>query len=344
MIFRNSGRNHVVYQSVWGEKKFPQVKIEPSSKDSYRFAGDPERACEIIKDIYKIKNETLFYYQYRKAISGNGDEKKNILTLHSSSRLALLTFYNVSDENPLVLDIQGTAIEFNYSTFEFKNSVIRCHSNMDVVLVAKDRKTVLFLESKFSEYYASASNRSKRISVQYASNKYSKFFYEKEWLKMLGIDMDYDPDDETRKKFTLSVKGEQINYLDGFKQMISHYIGIRRRIDESGKRIMPDKNTAENRAIADVILSVVENPESRVYLGEIVFDKFHLPEGNTKDPDPQKVLRDYSELYARLAKKMNQKIADDGLADRFVVLENELKYSDILTRGNVEPLTADFYG
>jgi hypothetical protein len=55
MIFRNSGRNHVVYQSVWGEKKFPQVKIEPSSKDSYRFAGDPERACETIKDIYKIK-------------------------------------------------------------------------------------------------------------------------------------------------------------------------------------------------------------------------------------------------------------------------------------------------
>jgi hypothetical protein len=120
------------------------------------------------------------------------------LTLQSSSRLALLTFYNVSDENPLVLDIHGTVIEFNYSTFEFKNPVIGYHSNMDVVLVAKDRKTDV-----------SARNKSAPISVQYVSNKYSKFFYEKEWLKMLGIDMDYDPDDETRKKFTL---GEWLQY------------------------------------------------------------------------------------------------------------------------------------
>ena len=88
---------------------------------------------------------------------------------------------------------------------------------------------------------------------------------------------------------------------------------------------------------------MVDNPESRIYLGEIVFDKFSLPDGNTKDPDPQKVLRDYGELYKQLAKKMNQKITDDGLANRFVVLGEELKYSDLLKRANIEPLSADFY-
>lgn len=346
MIFQNTGRNQVVYQSVWGGKEFPQVKIEPNAeKDptSYRFTGDPEKACEIIKSVYKIENEPLFDRQYKRAISGDGDEKKKILTLHSSSRLALLTFYNISDENTLVLNIHGNDVEFNYSTFEFKNPVIGYPSNMDIVLVSKDRKTALFLESKFSEYYVSAGNKSAPISVQYATNRYSSFFYEKQWLESIGIDTDYASDDETRKKFVLSMKDGKINYLDGFKQMISHYISIRRRIDEPGKRITSDQNTAENREIADIILSVVDNPESRIYLGEIVFDKLSLPDGNTKDPDPQKVLRDYGELYKQLAKKMNQKITDDGLANRFVVLGEELKYSDLLKRANIEPLTADFY-
>ena len=115
--------------------------------------------------------------------------------LHSSSRLALLTFYNISDENTLVLNIHGNDVEFNYSTFEFKNPVIGYPSNMDIVLVSKDRKTALFLESKFSEYYVSAGNKSTPISVQYATNRYSSFFYEKQWLESIGIDTDYDSDE-----------------------------------------------------------------------------------------------------------------------------------------------------
>lgn len=345
MKFENTGKNFVVYDGIWGDKEFPELKIEGNAQknpSSYKFAGKPEEACEIIKAFYQIENEALFDRQYEKAVSGNGDEQKKILTLHSSSRLALLTFYNVDAENILTLDINGESIEFDFSTFEFKNPVIGYPSNMDVVLVSRDRKRVLFLESKLSEYYMSASKKSAAISTQYATNKYSKHFYDKEWLGYLGIETTYDPENNDQREFVLSMMDDQVNYLDGFKQMISHYIGIRRRIDEK-KRITSDTSSEENKRIADIILSAVEDPESVIYLGEILFDKISLPRG-CDEINPQIILKDYGKLYSRLAERMNKYIAADGLAGRFIVLDEDLKYSDILCRTNIEPMTADFYG
>lgn len=347
MNFANKGRNRVVYQSVWGDKIFPGLSIEANSEESpssYRIVGKPEDAGEIIKAFYMIENIPLFDKQYAKAVSGNGDEKKKILTLHSSSRLALLTFYNVDAEHILTLDINGETIDYDFSTFEFKNPVIGYPSNMDVVLVSQDRKSVLFLESKFSEYYLSAGMKSAPISTQYATNKYSHWFYDSEWLASIGIDTSYDPEDKSQKEFELSMKDNQINYLDGFKQMISHYIGIRRRIDEK-KRITSDQNSEESKKISDVVLSVVENPESKIYLGEILFDKLHLSTGCEGELDPQKVRKDYSKLYSKLATRMNERICTDGLEGRFIVLDEELKYSDVMgIQANVESMTADFYG
>jgi len=337
MNFKNKGKSFVVYQGVWGNKDFPNVLIEPNSIESpvsYKFVGKPENASDIIKSVYKIENEELFDRQYAKAVSGNGNEAEKILTLHSSSRLALLTFYNVDDEHPITLNIDGKSIEFNYSTFEFKNPVIGYPSNMDVVLVSKDRKTALFLESKLSEYYMSAGIKSAAISTQYATNKYSKSFYNPDWLETIGIDTTYDPSDSSQKEFVLSMKDNQVNYLDGFKQMISHYIGISRRIEEIGKRIVSDKSKD-----ADLILSVVEDPESTVYLGEILYDKLRLPDG-CKELDPKDILKDYGKLYSQLADRMNEQIS----SDRFVVLGEELKYSDVFCKANIEAMTADFYG
>lgn len=346
MIFENAGRYFVVYDSVWGNKEFKNIKIEANSEKnslSYKLAGKKEDACEIIKSIYMIEKETLFDRQFRKAVSGNGDESNKILTLHSSSRLALLTFYNVDEENTLTLSLNGIPIEFNFSTFEFKNPVIRYPSNMDVVLVSKDRETVLFLESKFSEYYMSAGTKSAPISTQYVTNEYSKWFYDKDWLKSVGIDTSYNPEDKTQKKFELSMNDNQCNYLDGFKQMISHYIGIRRRLAEK-KQITSDYDTEENKEISDTILSVLEDEKSTIYLGEIVFDRISLPKGCGEKLDPQVVLRDYGKLYSRLASKMNERISEDGMSERFFVLEEELKYSEILRQANIEAMTAYFYG
>ena len=42
---------------------------------------------------------------------------------------------------------------------------------------------------------------------------------------------------------------------------------------------------------------------------------------------------------------MNERICTDGLEGRFIVLDEELKYSDVIgIQANVESMTADFYG
>jgi hypothetical protein len=350
MNFENTGREQVIYRSVWGGKDFPNMEIEKKAHldgaaQSYKIKGEPEKACEIIKDFYKIDNPDLFDPKFEQAVSGNGDERKKILTLHSSSRLALLTFYNIDDDNQiLTLNIDGKDIDFNFSAFEFKNPVIGYPSNMDVVLVSADGKTVLFLESKFSEYYMNAGVYGTPISVQYETNKYSKDFYEENWLKSIGIGKKYIRNKKTGKEeIQLSTTDETLNYLDGFKQMISHYIGIRRRIKEPDKRIAFDLEP-KNKETADRILEAVGNPETKVYLGEILYDKFYRPEDCKDQPDPQTVLGNYSKLYSRLADKMNEIIKEDGLADKFVVLKDDITYSKVMKHHkNLEPITRYFY-
>lgn len=174
---RLSGKNRVIYECMWGTRENLGFDIEKNGS-SYRITGVPGENGETIQQAFNVKNKEAFEPKYKKAVSGNGDEAKKILTLHSSSRLALMVFYNV-EENPITLEIEGKPMEFNYSTFEFKNPVIGYPSNMDVVLLSTDRKVVLFLESKFSEYYMSASEKSDFISNSYIDNKISGPIYKK---------------------------------------------------------------------------------------------------------------------------------------------------------------------
>jgi hypothetical protein len=249
----------------------------------------------------------------------------------------------VDDKHILTLPLEGKNIAFSFSAFEFKNPVIGYPSNMDVVLVSKDRKTVLFLESKFSEYYVNAGVYGTPISVQYETNKYSKDFYEENWLKSIGIGKKYIRNKKTGKEeIQLSTTEESLNYLDGFKQMISHYVGIRRRIKEH-EHIASDLEP-KNKETADLILEALKNPESKVYLGEILYDKFYSPEDSNNQPNPQTVLENYSKLYSHLADKMNEIIKEDGLADKFVVLKDEITYSEVMKRHlYLEPMTRYFY-
>lgn len=352
-------RNRCVYQSVlgpWGNDKFPgMTSIEPTGKSysSYKFVGDKKDACKIIKRIYGINNKDykIFSIKYKQAISGSGHEERDILTLHSSSRLALQMFYNVENK-PLTLSLDGKDVVFNYSTFEFQNPVIdpQYPSNIDVVLVNKDENIVLFLESKFAECYCDASKSSDGISTQYLKKgSYSECFYDKKWLNDdLGINTSYDPN-KLQKEFMLSIESDSHRdekkvapYLDGFKQMISHYVGIRNRID--GKPL--DKYDEKNSGIANTVLKVVENSSGKIYLGEIVFDKW------IEGSEPQKAMKEYGELYEKLADKMNKIIEEDAKKNsslsRFKVLPTQLKYSEIVNykdnKSCIDPKTLDFYG
>lgn len=330
-------RNRVIYRGLW-EHCFSELEVEPASKNTgttYRLSGGADNAAEIIKRCFHIENTELFDEKYRMAVSGNGDEANKILAMHSSSRCSLLAFYNLDKEHTITLPLDGKEVIFDCSVFEFKNPVIRFPSNMDVVLLSADRKAVLFLESKFSEYYTGAGEKSSPISEAYLDHKYGKFFYDEAWLGSIGIRLDKGADGA--KEFALvSADGTQC-YLDGFKQMISHYIGIRQRLD--GKRI-----AADNSSYADEILSIVDDPEAVVYLGEVLFDGFVLPEGCEGVLDPDKAYDNYSRMYRELARKMNEVNHDAGLGEKFIVLSDELRYSDIFDAGVfIEGFTRDFY-
>ena len=335
-----SGKNKVIYESMWGHEDFLGEGIEANSgsdSTTYKIAGDSKEACKIIENYYNLSNKELFEYKYKKAVSGNGDEEKKILTLHSSSRCALLCFYNV-EEKPMVLNINGENIEFNYSTFEFKNPVIGYPSNMDVVLLSTDRKIVLFLESKFSEYFMSSGESSAFISDSYRNKKaISKPIYDK--IEQVGFEIkedeievnDENGEKKIRKGFKLeSTVGE--TYPDGIKQMISHYIGIIRRL--KGDSLSSDKND-ENIAITYEVLNALNRADSKVYLGEILFDGFvKLDWYDGKGPE--EILDNYSRSYEKLATVLNDEIQSSKYVEKFQVLKENIKYSEVMNNNKMQ--------
>ena len=60
-----------------------------------------EEIPNILQRTFGIKEKNLFIKKYNEAISGDGQEWKRITTLHSSSLIALLCFYSVSEKHPL---------------------------------------------------------------------------------------------------------------------------------------------------------------------------------------------------------------------------------------------------
>lgn len=337
------GRVGVIYNGMW--KEFPEKMEIENDNNTYRIKAENCSKCDAIKSFYGIRNGKLFDSKYIQATGGNGNEETKILTLHSSSRCSLLCFYGLDEEHTLVLNLDGKDVAFDFSAFEFKNPVIGYPSNMDVVLLSKDRKVVLFLESKFSEYYMSAAKQSSHIAERYKKNEFGKYFYDINWLKSVGIEMtshtqEIKKDEKIIKRegFVLSTTDGTEVYLDGFKQMISHYIGIRRRM--RGDSIKADNGNS----IAEDVLDVVRKEGSKIYLGEILFDQFSVPSGYENELDPQKVLEKYSDLYCKLAKKMNEVLEADGLSEKFKVLPQDLKYSDVMKIiPKIEPEILTFY-
>ena len=90
---RLSGKNRVIYECMWGNGENLGFDIEKNGS-SYKITGLPGENGETIQQAFNVKNKAAFESKYKKAVSGNGDEAKKILTLHSSSRLALMVFYN----------------------------------------------------------------------------------------------------------------------------------------------------------------------------------------------------------------------------------------------------------
>ena len=134
--------------------------------------------------------------------------------VHSSSMLSFNMFSWIS-EKPFKYE----DVEYNRVFFEvhLPTLIKTTPANLDVVLMGKNltsgEKTVLFIESKFTEYFKNDSDQMKKMSAAYDDPE--KYFTNKgaKWAKLIK---------EYRKKPSSSSNG----YYDGIKQEICHIIGI----------------------------------------------------------------------------------------------------------------------
>lgn len=166
-----------------------------------------------------------FRKNYEMGTSGDGDEESKILTIHSSSLLALLCFFSISPTNPLTIGED----KYTEVMFEVKNTVITDKSgkpsNIDVLLISKSNdgsvRKLLFLESKFTEY---ATHGREALAPKYLD------FYNllnKQISDFKFHISDYDirhRDGSVSSAFGLWSEDSQ--YLGGIKQAFSHLLGI----------------------------------------------------------------------------------------------------------------------
>lgn len=335
IIFNDMNKKkRALYECMWGsiDFNFPveKTKIRNSvSNNSYTFKGTSstdEAICRNrLAQLFGISEPDLFKEKFAQSCSGSGQELNRIATLHSSSLCALLFFYNVSERNPYTMEIKGKEYTFTYSCFEYQNTVIkgRNPSNIDVVLIGTEKSSgkaaVFFLESKFSEYYESA-GRPSEIAAAYFNNRYGKDLYSEDNLAAMGLSIkkagnknsapcpDKACHEVEKKNFTLC--SEEACYVEGIKQMISHYIGVRNLCDK------PDK---KNDPISNAI-----SAEADVLLGEILFTKGigQLPIENGEE-----CFASYQKKYSILADILNKQLKRDGMSGRITVLKDILSYS-----------------
>lgn len=331
-----SGREKELYEKMWSDYDFGTMDAEivrtyntryqKESKNSYCFGGGIDKGQVLVK-AFNIENADLFLKKYEMATSGSGDEQQKITILRSSSLCALLHFYNITDDYPLILEFvtnkRKRKVKFTESMFEYKSPVLNNPSNMDIVLLGKedDQDVILFLESKFSEHYIYASIIRSGISCQYLDeNCPSASLYDDAVLKELGLKKEIENKDE----FKLETNNKEQMYIEGIKQMISHYTGLMNVIN--GKLYEGEKPEDHKK-----IDTAIKNKEVAVILGEIVFD------GRIDDLEK----KEYSKKYHMLATHIAELTRGN---DRFEMIIDELGYSLFKdSEHRVEPKIREFY-
>ena len=193
---------------------------------SKSFKSEEGKELETLSKIFDLTITPEMRELYKSATGGDGDEKSRILTLHSSSLLAFLCFYDLSN-HPITID----ETEYNEVMFEVKNDVIDASlgkpSNIDVLLMGDNRKKLLFLESKFTEYLSGG-----KVTL---SNKYRDLYIKLQKLnlpfniKFINVLQESDnshKEPDIKEEIRLYTEEKTSEYLDGIKQAFSHLLGI----------------------------------------------------------------------------------------------------------------------
>lgn len=294
-----------------------------------KYAKQAKEAKDAIRiPICKIfgidKNDVVFENKFDWACDGQSDELEKISLLTSSTLCALLCFYNVSKETPLIINMEnGRKAKFTESIFEWQNPVFGKPSSIDVVLIGTfvdkpDQKVVYFVESKFSEYF--------NVEADHPSKKYlgdkevSKSIYTEECFKRLGLKLQLDLPKKYKgtvypNTFTIGLGDEQ--YAQGVSQMITHYVGVNNFL--SGKK---KHNLGKYLPLPN---------DAKVYLGTIIYQ--------IKSEAYDKYIK-LAKKTAKILSKDLEKKRDHNLIDkRFVKVLYPRIYQNIFKGDNLKVLT-----
>lgn len=245
---------HPFYNDVFNKKG---LKIVQAGKTSLQFkpTEDNNDKFQTLEQAFNIilpskcapkKNHSLFRTRFLEAAYGKGSEFREITQLNSSALVALMCFYPVNELNPIKITLVANGTNHTLSLTELhlekENPVYSPNrpSSIDIALYGKDvssgENVVLFLESKFGEYFGHKNCL--------AGKSYKEFYSE-----IVNIQSKQNPPMDIQ--FKADESGVEVNgpthYCDGIKQMISHYIGSEKSYELN----------QENRTI---------------YLGTILFD------------------------------------------------------------------------
>ncbi len=219
-----------------------------------------------------------------------GNEASKINSVISSSLLSLLIFHrlfeNKSDEIKLNLNLNEKDYTFTQALFEVRNKVIGYPSCVDVVLKAKEDGTLLFLESKFTEYIDGL-NRSETYGSSYCA-LYKHF---KDFMGNAGLSV------ETSDHSLQLRSDDGEKYIEGIKQSISHLIGL-----VKGPQEVIDGPYDE--AYLKEYKSLFKNAPRLIY-GTILFDPSHVLK------DAKASFDEYVDLYKKTIGANGDKIVTE---------------------------------
>ena len=291
-----------------------------------------KKQYERIKNAFKVEDGKskgeieIIKERFKQVVSGSGTEWREINQLNSSALLAFLCFHSVNNKHEITIKINSEKHKFNDVIFEMKSPLekgdrrIPPSSNMDVVLL--NDEYALFLESKFTEYLIPKTSKVKRCKI----DSYYKKYYQP--LKNYKARLDQEGRIFRLNEgiwFDLSKYCWESNkpiYLEGLKQMVCHYLGLKNSYVERPK-------TWEQK-IAN----------RKILLGEILF-KF--------DEDKEQ-FKCYAEAYKALSNVLNK--IQENETKKIMVLNELLTYQqDVFSEDNngdnsslLSEVTKKFYG
>lgn len=169
-----------------------------------------------------VKHAMMFKKGSGSELDDSGETPAKAKAIDSSSMLSYNFFHWISEECPLSLfDVEYTRVYFEVRLKTLKSS--NAPANIDVVLVDKENKNALFIESKFLEYLK---NEKADFSDKYKSQ--NNYFVAKRCKNLIELVEKYN--------------GNSEKYYGGIKQNICHIIALSNLEDEKAREYARVKN------------------------------------------------------------------------------------------------------